>query len=271
MERVTDGTETSIPEIRIKRSRTNKFLKKMARYKEVVCLLLTSVVVFLAKSGTSFHEKQIQKPAPAPRRFFPSHSNVVDYPFGNLVPVIKLLEDEELMFVMYYAPWCAESVRVRDEFIKAAKAMGDAMKFVAVNCWWPTGMCRDSMKFLSYPELFIYHTGVEDGYRFTGIREAEYFVRFAESFIHPLRPLHSSEEIEDFISQQDNTVVGYFDFNTSPQPPGNAFRQFYLSALRVMSYSKNCFCFSYLCIVEILMSDFSITELSLIQTKLVFL
>ena len=25
------------------------------------------------------------------------------------------------------------------------------------------------MKFLSYPELFIYHTGVEDGYRFTGL------------------------------------------------------------------------------------------------------
>lgn len=75
----------------------------------------------------SFHEKQIQRPAPPPGRFFPSHSNVVDYYYGNLIPVIKLLEDEELIFVMYYAPWCAESVRVRTEFIKAAKVMGDAV------------------------------------------------------------------------------------------------------------------------------------------------
>ena len=45
------------------------------------------------------------------------------------------------------------------------------MKFVAVNCWWPKGVCRDSMKFLSYPELYMYHTGVADGYRFTGTVE----------------------------------------------------------------------------------------------------
>ena len=42
---------------------------------------------------------------------------------------------------------------------------------MAVNCWWPKGVCRDSMKFLSYPELYIYHTGVADGYRFTGTVE----------------------------------------------------------------------------------------------------
>lgn len=242
MERLTDVTDTSIPSIPIteiirKRSRARRFVRMMKRYKEVVCLLLTTVVVFLIKSGHSFHEKQIQRPAPPPRKYFPSHSNVVDYQFGELLPVIKLLEDEELIFVIYYAPWCAESVRVRGEFIRAAKVIGDAVKFVAVNCWWSKGVCRDSMKFLSYPELYMYHTGVADGYRFTGIREAEYFVRFAESFLKPLKPLHSIEEIEEFIAQQDTTVVGYFDFNTSPQPPGKAFQQFYLSTLRVMSYS----------------------------------
>ena len=34
-------------------------------------------------------------------------------------------------------------------------------------------------------------------------------------------------------------MVGYFDFNTSPQPPGTPFHQFYLSALRVMSYGRS--------------------------------
>ena len=51
MERVTDGTETSIPEIRIRRSRAKRLFMKMMRYKEALCLLLTSVIVFLAKSG----------------------------------------------------------------------------------------------------------------------------------------------------------------------------------------------------------------------------
>ena len=82
----------------------------------------------------SFHQKQIQKTAPTPHRFFPSHSNVVDYPFGNLAPVIKLLEDEELIFVMYYAPWSAESVRVRGEFIKAARVIGDVVSRILLEC-----------------------------------------------------------------------------------------------------------------------------------------
>ena len=54
----------------------------------------------------------------------------MDYHFGELLPVIKLLQDEELIFVMYYAPWCAESVRVRGEFIRAAKTIGEAVSMV---------------------------------------------------------------------------------------------------------------------------------------------
>ena len=42
---------------------------------------------------------------------------------------------------------------------------------------------------------------------FPGIREAEYFVRFAESFLKPLRPLHSEEEVKDFISKQDVSIT----------------------------------------------------------------
>jgi len=34
-----------------------------------------------------------------------------------------------------------------------------------------------------------------------------------------------------------NTVIGYFDFHASPQPPG--FHQFYLAALRTMSFGRS--------------------------------
>ena len=33
----------------------------------------------------------------------------------------ELLFQEERLFIMYYAPWCAQSMRVKKEFEKAAK------------------------------------------------------------------------------------------------------------------------------------------------------
>ena len=33
----------------------------------------------------------------------------------------SVLEREEAVFVMYYAPWCGQSMRFRDEFEKAAE------------------------------------------------------------------------------------------------------------------------------------------------------
>lgn len=162
-------------------------------------------------------------------------------------------------------------------------------------------------------------------YYTAGIREAEYFVKFAESFLYPLQPLYTEQQINEFTSNTDvsthvqggrkfhifnfiiwsfgqpqathkllficprskdlrkvspylcctsmsfgndllqylsiwiilwliylpaditvhlctslmffqNTVIGYFDFNSSPQPPGLDFHQFYLAALRTLSY-----------------------------------
>lgn len=86
-------------------------------------------VLFEVTSHFRFHEKQITRPAELPRPFFPSHSHVKDFMFGSLQPVIKLLEDEEIIFAMYYAPWCAESKLVRGEFISAAKVLSNTVHF----------------------------------------------------------------------------------------------------------------------------------------------
>ena len=50
---------------------------------------------------------------------------MVDFPYGDLSGVMSLLEEggEELLFVMYYAPWCAQSMAAREEFSKAAVYM----------------------------------------------------------------------------------------------------------------------------------------------------
>lgn len=62
---------------------------------------------------------------PSPRQFFRHSSGVVDFPYGDLAGVMSLLKEgrEELLFVMYYAPWCAQSMAAREEFSKAALYM----------------------------------------------------------------------------------------------------------------------------------------------------
>ncbi|XP_052788592.1 thioredoxin domain-containing protein 11-like [Mya arenaria] len=234
MERSSNSNRTSPVESKGRVLRCIRILQILL--KVMLAISLTVLILVYFETGESFHEKQITKPADLPKKFFPTHSYVVDFPFGNLQPIIKLLEDEEMIFVMYYATWCAESIRVRNEYIQAARVLSSTVKFVAVNCFYTSGECRQRMKFLSFPEMFIYHTGVLDGYRFTGIKEAEYLVKFVENFLFPIKPLLTEREINEFSVQSDNTVIGYFDFNSSPQPPGPAFHQFYLAALRVISY-----------------------------------
>jgi len=45
---------------------------------------------------------------------------------------MSLLKDggEELLFVMYYAPWCAHSMAIRDEFSAAARYMDGEVSLI---------------------------------------------------------------------------------------------------------------------------------------------
>lgn len=73
----------------------------------------------------SLRQATLTSPAKPPRRFFPAGSAVIDFPYGNMNPIVDLLQKEEILFVMYYAPWCAQSVSVREEYQKAAKYLID--------------------------------------------------------------------------------------------------------------------------------------------------
>ncbi|KAL3877848.1 hypothetical protein ACJMK2_035492 [Sinanodonta woodiana] len=233
-----EGADGVIPSRQLPRRRHSILsvcLPVMWRHPELLCFIVAGSVFLLARLGQSFHEKQLTIPAKSPSRFFPPGSSVLDYPFGNLQPAIGLLETEEFLFVMYYATWSAESIELRNEFINAAKYY-DIAKFVAINCWYPEGECRQRQMLSSYPEFYAYHKGVQNGYRFTGILKAEYMVKFLQSLVYTLEFLNAEDEIKQFIARHDNAVIGYFDFSASPQPPGNDFLQFYFASLRIVEY-----------------------------------
>lgn len=75
--------------------------------------------------SVSFAWPTVTRSPPPPRHFFRRSSGIIDFPYGDLTGLMSLLKEggEELLFVMYYAPWCAESMAAREEFAEAAKHM----------------------------------------------------------------------------------------------------------------------------------------------------
>lgn len=76
----------------------------------------------LCAGSISLARPAVVKGQPPPRQFFRQSSRVIDFPYGDLAGVLSLLTEggEELLFVMYYAPWCAHSMAAREEFSRAA-------------------------------------------------------------------------------------------------------------------------------------------------------
>ncbi|KAL8569613.1 hypothetical protein ACOMHN_057180 [Nucella lapillus] len=213
--------------------RPNAFWRGMARHPELCFVLFSLFVTFLTNYGSSFKSKPLVVPAKMPEPMFPALSSVLDLYLGDLDPLVYMLQQEDLVFVMYYAPWCAKSSAATAQFSKAAKFLEGQVRFVAVNCWYPEGPCRTQYKFLLYPVFFAYYRS-NDGYRYTGIERAEFMVKFLEDLQHPLTLLHDTTDVKDFVTQHDTVVVGYFDFNSSPQPPG--FQQFFYASMRVVEH-----------------------------------
>lgn len=80
---------------------------------------------------------------PSAYPFFPKQSIVKDYYRGEVVTAIEYARTSEFSFIMFYAPWDAESQAARKEFLIAANYMKDSVVFTAVNCWQPDGYCRN--------------------------------------------------------------------------------------------------------------------------------
>lgn len=141
--------------------------------------------------------------------------------------------------------------------------------FVAVNCWYESGFCRQHNSFPHFPIIFVYHTDL-NGYRYHGrptmtsgnlchYRCAERPLHYSvcESFVganhkawlpKSTRSLFGSKtgfsigiwRMSNLVIQ--SVVLGFFDFHGSPQPPGYA--QFYFASLRINEHS-NSVLFSY--------------------------
>ncbi|XP_067912518.1 thioredoxin domain-containing protein 11 isoform X2 [Heterodontus francisci] len=169
--------------------------------------------------------------APPPVRFFSPDSPVIDLYMGQLDQVERYCHISEVYVIMFYAPWCGESISVRREIDQVAMKLRDQVLFLAINCWWHQGKCRKQMNLFYYPVIHLYQRRFGP-IEYKGPLTAAYIHNFIRRVMSPLQYISTHSILLDFLSHYEPGVLGYFEFNASPQPPG--YLTLYVSALHAL-------------------------------------
>lgn len=204
----------------------------MARRPELLCgVILLGVLLVLAVKFTCSRAKNVVAPARPPVRFFSSEAPVIDLYLGQIDQVERLRSMAEVSLIFLYAPWCAHSMAARQEVQVVAKKLAKQVQFVAVNCWWSQGRCRKQNRLYQYPTIHLFYRRFGP-IEYKGPFVAPYVESFVLKVLTPFTYLSSQAKLQDFLSNHEPRVVGFFQFNSSPQPPG--FLTYVSSALQTL-------------------------------------
>ncbi|XP_075973532.1 thioredoxin domain-containing protein 11 [Anticarsia gemmatalis] len=197
--------QDSVENTQVATQQSNRELTLNMLIKEMVFCIALALTTYGALHNTP---TKISK-HPQAIRFFKSDSIVRDWYRGQLSSALAGVNRADVSFVMYYAPWDAESQYVRGEFEKAALVLKDRVLFSAINCWNPGSECRlQNNKIPSWPILMVYTT-ISRGVLYKGPRDAYSMVNFLELMMRPLKRVSSSEDLVNLLSYCDAVAVGY--------------------------------------------------------------
>ncbi|XP_069839825.1 thioredoxin domain-containing protein 11 [Dendropsophus ebraccatus] len=206
-----------------------RLLCLMGRRPDLLCgAIALSCALIVALRFTCSRAKDVVMPAKPPMRFFPTQSPVVDLFLGQVDYAQHLRQDSEITLFFLYAPWCSQSIAAREEIERVADKLADQVLFVAINCWWHQGTCRKQRSFFYFPVINLYHRSFGP-IEYKGPLTAAYIEKFIRRVMSPVSYIPSVEKLKDFLSSLEPGVLGFFEFNASPQPPG--YLTFFRSAL----------------------------------------
>ncbi|CAM1303387.1 Uncharacterised protein PB.4097, partial [Pycnogonum litorale] len=202
-----------------------------------ILAIMFTLLTALQNSGDRTNSRSIGPP----QRFFPVTSLVIDYAYGNMVSMKNRIMDQELSFVMYYAPWDAKSMQAREEFEIAARYFHAQVFFAAINCWWNEGECYNIHTLKSFP-VFVAYPVIGSGVEFKAPITAENMIVFLEEIMKPYKVIHRNQDLIDLRATCQSVFVAHFSFNLSPQPPG--FHSFYSASYESLfqdSFQQICY------------------------------
>ncbi|XP_044160166.1 thioredoxin domain-containing protein 11 isoform X2 [Bufo gargarizans] len=206
-----------------------RLLCLMGRRPDLLCgAIALTCALLVALRFTCSRAKDVTMPAKLPMRFFTRESPVVDLFLGQIDYADILRQDSEITLFFLYAPWCAQSNAAREQVEHVANKLADQVLFVAVNCWWHHGKCRKQRSFFYFPVINLYHRSFGP-IEYKGPLTAGYIEKFIRRVMSPVLYIPSMEKLRDFLSSLEPGVLGFFEFNASPQPPG--YLTFFRSAL----------------------------------------
>ncbi|XP_011310287.1 thioredoxin domain-containing protein 11 [Fopius arisanus] len=212
-----------------------RIASKMLSYsRETICLFIGIFTFGIAFAALHTAAPRVSKP-PLARPFFNENSMVIDFYKGQVSAMIERVSDSDFCFVMYYAPWDAQSQAVREEFEIVARQYHSQVFFSAINCWHPGSECRAQYpKIRSYPLLILYPlrgTGVQ----YKSVPTAPYMLAFLRSYLHPLTRISTEEDLQELLPHP--VFVGFFNFSSLSMSPG--YQEFYRASVRSLELDPN--------------------------------
>lgn len=193
-----------------------------------ICLILAIIItLFVAIHNGTLRTRK----SPNPTKFFDESSFVVDYEFGDLKQLSIRALQNDVSFVMYYAHWDSECIRVKKEYETIAKHYSYQIFFASINCWWPEGECRKYYNLRRYP-VMLANVRMAGEVEYKGPIVASYMIPFLDNLLDPVVHIQNEGDLLDLRSKHDAVLVGFFDFNESPQPPG--YKKFFSLAVKAL-------------------------------------
>lgn len=160
---------------------------------------------------------------PTPKKFFTSNNPfIVEFEFGQLKELWNRMVQNEIAFIMFYAPWDSDCIRARAEFEIVASHYGQQVELIimnfyykilnigflwkiffgAINCWWPESECRKYHSIKRFPH-FIAHIRSEEEIEYKGPILASYIIPFLDNVMNPLIPIQNEGDLLDLRAQHD--------------------------------------------------------------------
>lgn len=166
-------------------------------------------------NGFSFFSLPTVDHYPVPRQFFSNDSFVQDYPHGNLGAVQSKVALSDLSFVLFYAPWSADSQHARPALEAISQQFYREANFMAINCWQPNGECRQQYKkVMSWPVLMAYSKG-SIAVPYNGQWTETALTRFMYLMLRPMHRIHKPDDLLAIIHNHDAVVTLFVNIHNS--------------------------------------------------------
>jgi protein disulfide-isomerase A4 len=128
------------------------------------------------------------------------------------------IQNEDLILVEFYAPWCGHCKQLAPEYERAAKQLLTLPKPIKLAKIDATVEKELAEKFSvsGYPTLLLFRRGKQ--YKYTGPREEAGIVSYMkEQLILPSKLVSSVEQLKKVLAPNWPTIVGLFEEDSSNQ------------------------------------------------------